>query len=397
MRDCFPQPVNLSTEFPGAPMLYRFFPNMAHVKISILGFGCMRLPIVNHDLGRIDEESATHLLHAAIDAGVNYIDTAWAYHEEQSEPFVGRALKGGLRDRVHIATKLPVWLVESGSDWERFLDRQLKKLDTRQIDFYLMHSIGGESWELIGRLNGMKAMERAKADGRIGHIGFSFHGSPGEFKTIVDGFDWEFCQIQFNFLDEHFQAGLEGMQYAAARGIGVVVMEPMRGGVLAKAPRPVQEIWDRSGRAWSPAEWALRWVCGHPEPVTVLSGMNRMEQLRENLNAVCIPTVLTAQDLGLVEEVRSFYHTRMRVPCTTCGYCLPCPGGVSIPNTLSLYNDAAMFESNHAPAFVYDRFFVKAGAGADRCTECGECEPKCPQGIAIIENLKEAHKILISS
>jgi len=375
-------------------MLYRFFPRFPEVKISILGFGCMRLPIIDGNFGRIDEEAATSLLLEAIDAGVNYVDTAWTYHAEQSEPFLGRALTGGLRDRVLVATKLPVWLVEAESDWERFLDSQLKKLDTGRIDFYLMHSIQAERWEFIRRLNGMKALEKAKADGRIGHIGFSFHGSPGEFKMIVDGFDWDLCQIQFNFLDEQFQAGLEGLKYATARDVGVVVMEPMRGGALAKVPQPVQEIWRRSGRPWSPAEWALRWIYRHPEPVTVLSGMNHVEQLRENLNAACTPVPLTAHDLGVVEEVREFYRARMKVPCTTCGYCMPCPSGVSIPNVLSLYNDAVMFESVHVPAFVYDAFFVKDGTGADQCTECGECEPKCPQEIAITERLKEAHKIL---
>jgi uncharacterized protein len=375
-------------------MQYRTFPKMPDLKISVLGFGCMRLPVLNGDFARIDEEAASGLLHAAIEAGVNYLDTAWPYHAEQSELFVGRALKGGLRNKVQIATKHPVWLVNTESDWERYLDAQLKKLDTPRIDFYLLHALATERWGRVRQLNGLKAMEKAKADGRIGHIGFSFHGSLTEFKTITDGYDWEFCQIQFNFLDEEFQAGLEGMSHASARNVGVIVMEPLRGGSLARVPQPVQSIWGRSGRAWSPAEWALRWVCQHPEPVTVLSGMNSMEQLRENLNVADKPILLTDEDLAFVAEVKSFYRARVQVPCTTCGYCMPCPSGVSIPNALSLYNDAIMFESTRGPAFVYDHFFLKAGAGADQCTECGECETKCPQGIQIPERLKEAHALL---
>jgi predicted aldo/keto reductase-like oxidoreductase len=377
-------------------MQYRAFPKIPQLKISMLGFGCMRLPIQNGNFANIDEEAATRLLHAAIDAGVNYVDTAWPYHDGQSESFVGRALKGGRRGKVQIATKMPVWLVEAESDWEKFLDAQLKKLDTDRIDFYLMHSLSGESWEIIRRLRGMQALERARTDGRIGHIGFSFHGSPTDFRTIVDGFDWEFCQIQFNFLDIEFQAGLEGLRYATNKNIGVIVMEPLRGGTLARVPQAVQSIWARSGRPWSPAAWALRWVCMHPEPVTILLGMNAMEQLEDNLAAANNPVSLTERDLALVDEVRRFYSSRMKVPCTTCGYCMPCPSHVSIPNALSLYNDAVMFESMRDPAFIYDAFFVQAGAGANQCTECGECEPKCPQEIAIIERLKEAHALLTS-
>jgi len=381
-----------SCKFKGVAMEYRFFPKMPGLKISTIGFGCMRLPVLDHDLARIDEELATRLLHEAMDAGVNYVDTAWPYHGGQSEPFVGRALKGGRREKVQLATKLPVWLVEAEGDWERFIDDQLKKLDTGRIDFYLMHSIDGERWQTICSLKGMQAMERAKADGRIGHIGFSFHGSPDDFKKIIDGFDWEFCQVQFNFLDERFQAGLEGMKYATGRNIGVIVMEPIRGGALAKVPPAVQSIWDRSGRGWLPAEWALRWVLHHPEPVTVLTGMNAESQVRENVRIASAPEALSARDLEFVEEVKAFFKAKIRVPCTTCGYCLPCPNGVSIPNVLSLYNDAAMFESKAGPAYVYRNFF--GDAGADLCIECGECEPKCPQNIEITAKLKEAHKVM---
>ncbi len=375
-------------------MQYRSFPKIQQVKISTLGFGCMRLPVVDGDLARIDEEKALPLLHAAIDAGVNYVDTAWTYHAGRSELFVGRALKGEWRKKVLLATKLPVWLVTTETDWETFVDSQLNKLGTDHIDFYLMHSISGTHWQTILKLHGMRALERAKADGRVKYIGFSFHGSLADFRTIIDGFDWDFCQIQFNFLDEQFQAGLDGLRYATARRVGVVAMEPLRGGTLAKVPPAVHSIWQRSQKPWSPAEWALRWVWHHPEVVTALSGMNAQNQLHENLAAADAVITLSKEDLGFVDEVKKFYHGRTRVPCTTCGYCEPCPSGVSIPGALSLYNDVAMFESKTAPAFVYDHFFVKAGTGVDQCTECGECEPKCPQSIPITAMLKEAHNAL---
>lgn len=378
-------------------MLYRSFPRIPHLPISTLGFGCMRLPTLADDPARIDEEAATRLLHEAIDAGVNYIDTAWPYHGGESETVVGRALAGGWRDRVQLATKSPVWLVEKEGDWERHLDRQLAKLATDHVDFYLLHALDGERWEHVRRLRGVELLERARADGRIRHLGFSFHGPLAEFKTILDGHAWDFCQIQLNYLDEHYQAGIEGLHDAATRGVGVVVMEPLRGGALAKAPPAVQSIWARSGRRWSPAEWALRWLWNHPAIVTVLSGMNAEAQLRENVAAASTLEALTAEDLLLVEEVQRVYRARMPVACTTCGYCQPCPSGVAIPDLFAYYNSAVMFESREVPAQAYRQWVLSAGAGADQCSRCRECEPKCPQGIDIVETLQEAHEHLVGA
>jgi predicted aldo/keto reductase-like oxidoreductase len=379
-------------------MQYRTFPKIPDLKISTLGFGCMRLPVVNGEAARIDEPQATALIHQAIESGVNYLDTAWPYHANQSEPFVGRALKGEWRSKVQLATKHPVWMVNTEADWEKYLDLQLQRLATDRIDFYLLHALAAERWEALQRFKGFAAMERAKKDGRIGHLGFSFHGPLDVFKKICDGYDWEFCQIQYNFLDEGFQAGTEGLNYAAARRIGVVVMEPLRGGALAKAPEPVQRLWARSTRGWSPAEWALRWLYAHEDVVTVLSGMNSQSQLVENLRVAGEATVggLGADDLELVEAVKKIYQAKTRVPCTTCGYCLPCPNEVSIPDILNLFNAAAMFESKQNPRFVYQHYFLGDGAGADQCTKCGECLPKCPQSIAIPDRLEEAHAFLMS-
>jgi predicted aldo/keto reductase-like oxidoreductase len=375
-------------------MEYRSFPKVPGVPISTLGFGCMRLPTIGGEFSRVDEEAATRLLHDAIRAGVNYIDTAYPYHGGHSERVVARALAGGRRGTVQLATKLPIWLVKAERDWEAFLDEQLARLQTDRIDFYLLHGLDAGRWETLLALRGLPAMERARADGRIGHIGFSFHDSLDVFKRIIDGYDWEFCQIQLNLLDEGYQAGLEGLRYASARQVGVVVMEPLRGGALAQAPPEVARIWARSGSGRSPAQWALRWVLGQPGVVTALSGMNASAQLAENVQAADVAPPLNAGELALVDEVRRFYEARIVVPCTTCGYCQPCPAGVDIPNVLSLHNAAAMFGSKAQPAMVYRLFVLGQHAGADLCTECHDCESKCPQHIEIAERLAEAHRYL---
>ncbi len=378
-------------------MRFRTFPKIPGLPISILGFGCMRLPVLDGEAARIDEEAATKLLHAAIEEGVNYVDTAYPYHGGESEPFVGRALRGGYRGRVQLATKCPTWMVEGEGDWERFLDEQLRRLATDRVDFYLLHALNGERWEMVKRFGGLRALGRALADRRIGQAGFSFHGSPDDFAQIIEGYDWDFCQIQLNLLDVDFQAGLAGLRLAASRKVGVIAMEPLRGGLLAAdQPEAVRAIWARGGRAFSPAEWAWRWVWHHPEVVTALSGMNAGEQLRENLAVAATATAgaLSPMELDLAAEVRRYYLERMRVPCTTCGYCLPCPSGVSIPDVFSMLNTTAMFDSREATSRLYKGILVSRGSAADACIECGECEPKCPQAIPIPETLKEAHELL---
>ncbi len=378
-------------------MRYRSFPKIPGLPISILGFGCMRLPVLEGDAARIDEEAAARLLHAAIEGGVNYVDTAYPYHGGESEPFVGRALGKGYRERVQLATKCPTWMVKGEGDWERFLDEQLRRLATDRVDFYLLHALNAERWDTVKRLGGLRALDRALADRRIGYAGFSFHGSPDDFAEIIGGYDWDFCQIQFNLLDVDFQAGLAGLRLAASRKVGVIAMEPLRGGLLAaEQPEAVRAIWARGGRKSSPAEWAWRWVWHHPEVVTALSGMNTEEQLRENLAVAdaAAPGALSGGELELAAEVRRYYLERMKVPCTTCGYCLPCPNGVSIPDVFSMVNTTAMFNSREATSRLYKAILVARGSGADACIECGECEPKCPQAIPIIETLKEAHELL---
>ena len=378
-------------------MRYRSFPGIPDLPISVLGFGCMRLPVVDGNPARIDDARATRLLREAIDGGLNYVDTAYPYHDGQSEPFVGRALKDGYRKRVQLATKCPTFFVKVEADWERFLDEQLRRLDTDTVDFYLLHALNTERWETVKRLGGLRALDRARSDGRIGHAGFSFHGSPDNFAEVLAAYDWEFCQIQFNLMDVDFQAGSAGLRLAASRNVGVIAMEPLRGGMLAaNPPGPVRGIWSRGGRPWSPAEWAWRWVWHHAEVVTALSGMNTEEQLRENLAVagVAAPAGLSESELALAAEVRGYYLGRMKVPCTTCGYCLPCPNGVLIPDVFAMVNTAAMFDSREATSGVYKGILVSRGIAADACVECGECEPKCPQSIPIRDALREAHELL---
>jgi len=379
-------------------MQYRSFPRVPGEPLSLLGFGCMRLPVVGGDMKVIDEARALPLVRQAVDRGVNYLDTAYPYHGGESEPFVGRVLKDGYRAKVRLATKLPTWLVRTEADWERLLDEQLKRLDTDHIDFYLLHALSAARWDTVVRHRGLAALERAKADGRIRHFGFSFHDALPVFKTICDAYDWDFCQIQYNFLDEGYQAGSEGLRYAADRDIGIIAMEPLRGGTLATTqPDAVQAVWDRGGERRTPAQWALHWVWNHPEIVTTLSGMNAEGQLHENLAAADAARAgsLTPEALARVEEVRAFYAARVRVPCTTCGYCAPCPTGVAIPEVFSSYNTGAMFNTMKASASLYEMF--QTGHTGDLCAACGECEPKCPQQIPIREKLAEAHAALMAA
>jgi predicted aldo/keto reductase-like oxidoreductase len=372
-------------------MLYRKAPRTGD-ELSILGFGCMRLAQKD---GRIDEARAARQVRHAIDQGVNYIDTAWPYHGGESEPFVGRTLAGGYRERVKLATKLPAWLVQSRADMDRFLDAQLQKLATSRIDYYLVHSLTGDNWERVAALGVAEFLDRAKADGRIVNAGFSYHGSREDFKRVVDAYPWEFCQIQYNYLDQERQAGAEGLRYAASKGLGVIVMEPLRGGMLAASPPPaIDAIWQEAERRRTPAEWALRWIWNQPEVTVVLSGMNGEAQVEENLRiaADARPGSLTAAEADLIGRVSRKYREIMKVGCTGCGYCQPCPSGVDIPGCFDVFNAWHMFGDQGA-RFVY----VLRGSGvlsgqptyASLCSHCGDCVQKCPQGLEIPDLLEE--------
>ena len=293
-------------------MLYRKF-GKTNEMVSILGFGCMRLPLLpGCDAARIDVPLATKLVRYAIDEGVNYIDTAYPYHGTgmgsagQSEPAVGRILRDGYRGKVKLATKLPSWLIKSRRDMDKFLNEQLERLETDHIDFYLVHALNKGLWENVKKVGVIDFLDRAIKDGRIKYAGFSYHDKGENFNRIVDDYDWSFCQIQYNYLDEGFQAGRSGLEYAAKKGLGITVMEPLRGGKLAaNLPKTVQAIFDRALPKRTPAEWALSWIWNHAQTSTLLSGMNTMEQVTQNIDAANHATEnsFTANDLTVIETV----------------------------------------------------------------------------------------------
>jgi uncharacterized protein len=371
-------------------MKYR---KLGNETVSSLGFGCMRLPVIDKDMKKIDEPEATSMLRYAITQGVNYVDTAWGYHGGESEPFVGRALEDGWRDKVFLATKLPQWSVKTSEDCDKFLNEQLKKLKTDHIDFYLMHALGKKSWEKLVSLDITGFMDRAIKDGTIRYAGFSFHDEGSAFNPIVDGYNWTFCQIQYNYMDTEEQAGTSGLIYAKSNGLDVVVMEPLRGGRLTKkVPETIQEMLSQSGINWTPAEIGLKWVWNHPEVSCVLSGMNTMEQVVENCRLAddALPNSLKENELEIIGKMKALYIERTEVACTGCGYCLPCPSGVDIPEIFRIYNDLHIYQDDTAARMFYS-MFMKPEHRADKCEECGKCEEKCPQGISIREMLKKAH------
>jgi uncharacterized protein len=383
-------------------MQYRDFGQL-DFKPSALGFGAMRLPVHagedgKPDFKRIDHDLADAMLYRAIEGGVNYVDTAWMYHEDSCEQWLGRALQGGWRERVKLATKMPVWDVEKPSDFDRILAVQLERLQTDHVDYYLLHSLDEAHWKCVVEQDQLASAERALADGRIGHLGFSFHGAYEDFAAILAATDlWEFVQIQYNYMDEDYQAGRKGLELAAGKGLGVIVMEPVRGGALARnLPPRVQAVWDEAPIRRSPAEWALQWVWSHPEVSFLLSGMSTMDHVEDNLRfaARSRPGLLTEEELALVARVRDLYRELSPIPCTSCRYCMPCAQGVAIPDVFELYNDAHMFDNLPRQQMAYRAFFSD-GERADSCTACGECVEKCPQGIDIPGWLEKAQAFLV--
>ncbi len=373
-------------------MKYREF-GKCDFKVSTLGFGCMRLPILNNDVKQIDEEKAIALIRYAIDNGVTYIDTAYPYHKGSSEILVGKALKDGYREKVKLATKLPTWLTHTYEDFDKYLDEQLGKLQTDHIDMYLLHALDKERWDNLLKLDIFKFVKSALSDGRIKQIGFSFHDKLDTFKEIIDGYDWDFCQIQYNFLDDNYQAGTEGLEYAAKKGMGIVIMEPLKGGRLAKNPPiSVKEEWAKSEVKKTPAEWALRWVLNHPEVSTILSGMNSMEQIIENMQTadVALPNSLSVKDLELIDNVKGQYNELIKVQCTACNYCMPCPAGVDIPKNFALLNDASMYDEYEDQSKTYNNDLTLKQRAVS-CVECGKCEKLCPQHLEIRKHLKEVN------
>ncbi len=376
-------------------MQYRPLGRRVTEKVSALGFGCMRLPTLGEP-ALIDEKQARHMVHAAIDRGVNYVDTAYPYHAGASEPFVGTALADGYREKVLLATKLPVWKTESIADCDSILHEQLERLQTDHIDMYLLHALDRKRWDNVLRIGTLEWALRQKREGKIRYIGFSFHDDAQIFPQILNGWDeWDFCQIQYNFVNEDHQAGTAGLELAAARGIGVVVMEPLLGGGLAESVPTVQAIWDSAPVRRSPVEWALKWLWNKPEVGVVLSGMSTYEQLEENLRIADSSATgdLSPDELALFPKARRAYDEMRPIGCTSCAYCMPCPNGVDIPGNFALINEAVAFNQMATGIWRYNNA-MSAESRASECIICNECLDKCPQSIQIPDRLAEVHKAL---
>jgi predicted aldo/keto reductase-like oxidoreductase len=359
-------------------------------RVSALGFGAMRLPIIGQDRGNIDEAEAIRMIRYAIDHGVNYIDTAYPYHSGKSESLVGKVLEDGYREKVRLATKMPIRLLKSEADLDRIFTEQLHKLQTDHIDFYLFHGLRKATWSKVQEFNVLKWAEKEIANGRIRYLGFSFHDEYEMFREIIDGYNgWTFCQIQYNYVDADYQAGMKGLKYAASKGLAVVVMEPIQGGNLSVKPsEAIQTIWDEAKLQRTPAEWALQWVWNQPEVSLALSGMSTMNHVIENVRSAnrSGPGTLTSEELTLISRVRKKYLEYGFIGCTGCRYCLPCPEGVAIPETLTFYNEYYTKRGNpNAQQELINQYLEKLPpeTRAEVCAKCGACEDQCPQQIPI--------------
>ncbi|MBR1558841.1 MAG: aldo/keto reductase [Clostridia bacterium] len=375
-------------------MQYRVNPRNGQ-ELSALGFGCMRF---TRKGGAIDQEKANRELKRALDLGVNYFDTAYAY--AGSEEALGKFIKAyDCRDRLYIATKLPQYRVKSAADFDAFFDEELRRLQTDHVDYYLMHMMNdAQSFERLCGLGLKEWVAKRRAAGQIRNVGFSFHGGTLQFKALIDAWDWDFCQIQLNYMDERTQAGVEGLEYAAAKGLPVVIMEPLRGGKLAAGlPKDAQRAFDAAQPKRSPAEWGLRWLWDRPEVTVVLSGMNDISQVEENCRVASdsLPNALTAADMDLYRRVLDAFNSSTRVNCTGCGYCQPCPRGVDIPVCFAAFNSSyvdGLFTGMREYLMCTTLRNVRSNAGL--CVKCGKCEQHCPQHLPIRDELDRVKKRL---
>ena len=364
-------------------------------EVSILGYGCMRF---TSSAGRINLEKTEKEILLAIEKGVNYFDTAYIYGG--SEEALGAILeRNHCRDQVYIATKLPYYLLKNAASIEKLFQEQLKRLKTDHIDYYLMHMLFDvEVWESLKRLGIDSWIAEKKKSGAIRNIGFSFHGDTATFKALIDAYDWDFCQIQYNYLDEHTQAGREGLHYAAGKGIPVVIMEPLRGGKLVNAlPDGAKKAFAAHSAKRTPAEWAFHWLWDQPEVTCVLSGMNSQEMVLENVNTADRAGIgsFTQADHRLIDTVREKINQNLKVGCTGCGYCMPCPHGVDIPTAFRCYNQSAMHKKfSSMLEYIQITSLKKDASSMNNCTKCGACERHCPQHIEIRKELQNAKKAL---
>jgi len=386
-------------------MEYRKFGNTGF-KVSALGLGCMRLPTVRMIPQRVDNKKATGMIRSAVDQGVNYLDTAWPYHFGGSEKVLGNALKDGYREKVHLVTKLFMPLVRKPEDFDSFLERQLNKLQTDYLDTYLFHSLNRSYFDKVKRFDLIDRMIRAREEGKIRYIGFSFHDVLPVYKEIVDYYNWDVSQIQYNYMDTAIQATHEGLAYAASKGMAVVVMEPVKGGQLANPPQEAREVMAKAENQRSAVDWALQYLWNLPEVSLVLSGMSSQKQLNENVESARRSGInsLSQEDNAVIQQLVEIYRKNILVPCTACQYCMNCPSGVNIPENFAIINNMAM--ENGFGRFRTKRSYrklvgderklnkEKTNGNAAVCTDCQVCVKKCPQGINIPEELKKVDLVM---
>jgi hypothetical protein len=376
-------------------------------EVSALGFGCMRLPQRRINPLRADTEKSLRLIRHGVDLGINYIDTTWPYHLGDSERILGQALQDGYRQRVHLVTKLPMPLVRRTEAFDRYLNSQLERLQTDYLDIYLFHGLNAGEFEKVKRLGLVEKMEEAQSQGRIRHIGFSFHDTLPVFKEIIDYYDWDMAQVQYNYMDTAVQATTEGLAYAHNKGIAVVIMEPLRGGALANPPAEALDVMRSAGNNRTPVDWALQFLWNRPEISVVLSGMGSRQMVDENCASADRSGIgsLSAEDEQVIAKLAEVYRSKILVPYTACEYCMPCPAGVNIPQNFAILNYVHMEQSRLM------RWQIRRGYGklvgskekldrenpngnASMCADCGKCVEKCPQKINIPVELEKVHAIL---
>ena len=371
-------------------------------KVSVLGLGCMRLPSRRINRLRAKTSSSVELIRYGIDKGINYIDTAWPYNLGDSEKILGEALQDGYREKVYLITKLPIFMVRKSKDFNKYLTTQMKRLKTDYLDGYLFHALNKGQFAKIKNLDLIKKMEEAKEEGLIRSIGFSFHDTLPVFKEIIDHYPWDISQIQYNYMDTCVQATDEGLSYAHKKGIAVVVMEPIKGGTLVNPPLDAQQILNSAENKRSPVDWALQFLWNKPEISVVLSGMGSKKMVQENCDSADRSGInsLTSNDQMIIKQLAEVFRKRIKVPCTACGYCMPCPEGVNIPQNFACFNNVSLEESRFR-RFQTRRAYKKlknsknkinlelSDGNANVCNKCGLCIEKCPQRINIPEELEK--------
>ncbi len=356
------------------------------IETSLLGFGCMRFPLTKE--GKVDEQEAERMLDRAIKGGVNYIDTAYPYHNGESELVVGRILQKYDRSSFYLATKLPVWLVNEVSDVDRYFNEQLDKLQTDFVDFYLMHAMNKERWDKMLKMGCVKRLEELKAEGKIKYLGFSFHDSYEVFEEILDYRDWDFCQIQLNYMDAQEQAGLRGYRLAEGKGVPLIIMEPVKGGSLAAFSDDIMDKFKALDGNASAASFALRWVGSLPNVKVILSGMSAMEQVEDNLKTFTDFKPLSEEETTTVNEVTAILRGRVQNGCTGCRYCMPCPAGVDIPGCFNVWNNYHVYRNYDSVKWKWEEE-ISGRHQAKNCIKCGKCEKVCPQKISIRQDLEK--------